>query len=79
MKKTVARTLGTVERVYNLIEKIISMKMLYLWYMREMGEPTSRFRRLKTNRIEWKNPQSSNDDSFFIEPSVNLSVASSLR
>ena len=30
MKKTVARTLGTVERVYNLIEKIISMKMLYL-------------------------------------------------
>ena len=36
MKKSIARTLGTVERerererVYNLIEKITSMKMLYL-------------------------------------------------
>ena len=39
MKIAVARTLDTVERVYNLIEKIASMKMLYLWYMREMGKP----------------------------------------
>ena len=30
MKIAVARTLDTVERVYNLIEKIASMKMLYL-------------------------------------------------
>ena len=34
MKETIARTLDTVERererVYNLIEKIASMKMLYL-------------------------------------------------
>ena len=46
MKITVAITLDTVERVYNLIEKIASMKMLYLWYMREMGKSTSRFWRV---------------------------------
>ena len=46
MKITVAITLDTVERVYNLIEKIASMKMLYLWYMREMDKSTSRFWRV---------------------------------
>ena len=30
MKETIARTLDTVERVYNLIDVIISIKMLYL-------------------------------------------------
>ena len=54
MKIAVAKTLDTVERererererVYNLIEKIASMKMLYLWYMREMDKSTSRFWRV---------------------------------
>ena len=50
MKIAVAITLDTVERererVYNLIEKIASMKMLYLWYMREMDKSTSRFWRV---------------------------------